>query len=118
LTVPPAAARAVLTQAFEKASQAAAPAVCLPPALSGLPRRPALVLGTGKAAAAMATAFEAHWGAPVRGMVVTRYGHGLLPGERCDGIEIVNGVSSSTHRRGCAGSAFRPITGRPAIRWS
>jgi hydroxypyruvate reductase len=89
LTVPPAAARVVLTQAFEKASQAAAPAVCLPPALSGLPRRPALVLGTGKAAAAMATAFEAHWGAPVRGMVVTRYGHGLLPGERCDGIEIV-----------------------------
>ena len=54
----------MLTQAFEKASQAAAPAVCLPPALEGLPRRPALVLGTGKAAASMAAAFYAHWGAP------------------------------------------------------
>ena len=81
--------RSVLEQAFRTASQAAAPAVCLPPALSGLPRRPALVLGTGKAAASMAAAFHAHWGAPVRGMVVTRYGHGLKDGEQAGGIEIV-----------------------------
>jgi hydroxypyruvate reductase len=86
---PTATARDWLTQAFEKASQAAAPAVCLPPALAGLPRRPALVLGTGKAAASMAAAFHAHWRAPVRGMVVTRYGHGLKPGEQCGGIEVV-----------------------------
>ncbi len=52
-------------------------------------RRPALVLGAGKAAASMAAAFHAHWGAPVRGMVVTRYEHGLLPGEQCGGIEVV-----------------------------
>jgi hydroxypyruvate reductase len=84
-----AAARSLLTQAFDEASQAAAPAVCLPPALAGLPRRPALVLGTGKAAASMAVAFCEHWGAPSRGLVVTRYGHALLPGERCDGIEVV-----------------------------
>ncbi len=83
------AARSVLEQAFEKALQAAAPARCLPPALAGLPRRPALVLGAGKAAASMAAAFSAHWGAPVRGMVVTRYGHGLGPGESAGGIEIV-----------------------------
>jgi glycerate 2-kinase len=57
--------------------------------LRGLPRRPALVLGTGKAAASMATAFHAHWGAPVRGMVVTRYGHGLAPGEQSGGIEVI-----------------------------
>ena len=82
-------ARSLLEQAFAKASQAAAPAVCLPPALVGLTRRPALVLGAGKAAASMAAAFHAHWGAPVRGMVVTRYGHGLLPGEQAGGIEIV-----------------------------
>jgi len=81
--------RALLERAFESALKAAAPAVCLPPALEGLERRPALVLGTGKAAASMAATFCAHWGAPVRGMVVTRYGHGLLAGERCDGIEIV-----------------------------
>ena len=87
--MPDAGARSVLTQAFEKASQAAAPAVCLPPALKDLPRGPALVLGTGKAAASMAAAFYAHWGAPVRGLVVTRYGHGLRPGEQCGGIEVV-----------------------------
>ena len=68
---------------------AAAPAVCLPPALEGVPRRPALVLGAGKAAASMAAAFHAHWGAPVRGMVVTRYAHGLKDGEEAGGIEIV-----------------------------
>ena len=81
--------RALLIRAFERASQAAAPAVCLPPALRDLPRRPALVLGTGKAAASMAVAFHAHWGAPVRGLVVTRYGHGLKPGEECGDIEVV-----------------------------
>jgi hydroxypyruvate reductase len=63
--------------------------MCLPPALAGLQRRPAVVLGAGKAAASMASAFHAHWGAPVRGMVVTRYEHGLLPGEQCGGIEVV-----------------------------
>jgi glycerate 2-kinase len=89
LTVPDSGARSVLTQAFEKAAQAAAPAVCLPPALADLPRRPALVLGTGKAAASMAAAFYAHWGAPVRGLVVTRYGHGLHRGEQSGDIEVV-----------------------------
>ncbi len=83
------AARSVLERAFEEASKAAAPAVCLPPALAGLARRPALVLGAGKAAASMAAAFYANWGAPVRGMVVTRYGHGLKPGESAGGVEVV-----------------------------
>lgn len=82
-------ARSLLTQAFDEASRAAAPSACLPPALEGLPRRPALVLGAGKAAASMAAAFHAHWGAPVRGMVVTRYGHGLKPGESAGGVEVV-----------------------------
>jgi len=83
------AAVELLKQAFDRARRAADPAVCLPPALAGLARRPALVLGTGKAAAAMAAAFHAHWGAPARGMVVTRYGHGLRPGEESGAIEVV-----------------------------
>ena len=62
--------RSVLEQAFQHALQAAQPAVCLPGALSSLPRRPALVLGAGKAAASMAAAFRAHWDAPARGLVV------------------------------------------------
>ena len=86
---PVSGARALLEQALVRALQAAAPAVCLPPALAGLEHRPALVLGAGKAAAAMAVAFRAHWSAPARGMVVTRYGHGLASGEEAGDIEIV-----------------------------
>lgn len=37
----------------------------------------------------MAAAFAAAWGAPIRGMVVTRYAHGLAPGEHAGGIEVV-----------------------------
>ncbi len=79
----------LLKQAFETALQAAAPSVCLPPALAAYPRKPALVLGTGKAAASMTAAFCAHWNAPTRGLVVTRYGHGLKAGETSGGVEVV-----------------------------
>ncbi|HVS25013.1 MAG TPA: DUF4147 domain-containing protein, partial [Gammaproteobacteria bacterium] len=79
----------LLKQAFDSALEAAAPAVCLPPALQAYPRKPALVLGTGKAAASMTAAFCAHWDAPTRGLVVTRYGHGLKAGEASGGVEVV-----------------------------
>jgi len=79
----------LLKQAFDTALQAAAPAVCLPPALQGYPRKPALVLGTGKAAASMTAALCAHWDAPTRGLVVTRYEHGLKAGETSGGVEVV-----------------------------
>ena len=79
----------LLKQAFDTALQAAAPAVCLPPALQAYPRKPALVLGTGKAAASMTAAFCAHWDAPTRGLVVTRYEHGLKAGETSGGVEVV-----------------------------
>ncbi len=81
--------RDLLRRAFERALEAADPAVCLPPTLAGMERGPALVLGTGKAAASMAAAFRAHWDAPMRGFVVTRYEHGLRDGESAGGIEVV-----------------------------
>src|SRR5687768_272829 len=37
----------------------------------------------------MAAAFYGSWDAPVRGMVVTRYGHGLKTGESCGAVEVV-----------------------------
>ena len=83
------AERDLLRHAFERALEAAAPAVCLPAALADLPRGPALVLGTGKAAVSMAAAFCEHWDAPVRGFVVTRYQHGLRVGEQAAGIEVL-----------------------------
>jgi glycerate 2-kinase len=82
--------RQQLERAFTAALDAAAPAVCLPPALTGLDLDgPALVLGAGKAAAAMAVAFHAARPQPTRGLVVTRYGHGLRPGESSGGIEVI-----------------------------
>jgi hydroxypyruvate reductase len=59
----------------------AAVAACHPSRVvaSALPTRPAgrvIVVGAGKAAAAMAAAVEDAWGPPLSGLVVTRYGHG------------------------------------------
>jgi len=95
----------LLEQAFHTALQAAAPAVCLPPALDAYPRKPALVLGTGKAAASMTAAFCARWDAPTRGLVVTRYGHGLRAGETSGGVEIVEAGHPSPDESSLAAGA-------------
>lgn len=53
-----------------------------------LPPRPkgrTIVVGAGKASAAMAQALEAAWPQPLEGLVVTRYGHAVP----CSRIEIV-----------------------------
>ena len=44
-----------------------------------------VVIGAGKASAAMAKAVEDLWPGPLRGLVVTRYGHAVV----CNQIEIV-----------------------------
>jgi glycerate 2-kinase len=44
-----------------------------------------LLVGAGKAAAAMARAFETLWPGPLEGLVLTRYGHAVS----CDRVEIV-----------------------------
>lgn len=55
---------------------AAAPEICLAPQIPDPPRGRTVVVGAGKAAGAMARAFETHWGGgPLEGLVVTRYGH-------------------------------------------
>lgn len=86
-----AAARVELLEgAFRAALDAVAPERLVPEAIARIEsHEPAVVLGAGKAAAAMAAAFHAHWRAPVRGFVVTRYGHGLREGEDSGAIEIV-----------------------------
>ncbi|MFN3856823.1 MAG: glycerate kinase [Caulobacter sp.] len=70
---------------FDAAVEAASPARCVPPFLPERPRGRTVVVGAGKAAAAMARAVEDHWREPLSGLVVTRYGHGLA----CDRIEVV-----------------------------
>lgn len=49
------------------------------------PRGRTVVIGAGKASAAMANAFEKAWAAPLSGLVVARYGHAVP----CQHIEIV-----------------------------
>jgi len=63
------------------------------------------VIGAGKAAAAMAAAFRAAWEAPARGLVVTRYGHGLAAGEDAGDIEIVEAGHPSPDEASLAAGA-------------
>jgi hydroxypyruvate reductase len=78
-------ARALLRQMFDAAILAAQPLHCVPPHLPAAPRGRTLVIGAGKASAAMAQALEAHWEGPLEGLVVTRYGYAVP----CQRIEIV-----------------------------
>ncbi|SOD91107.1 glycerate kinase [Caenispirillum bisanense] len=78
---------AFLRRLFDAAVAAADPALIVPPALPEPPRGRTVVVGAGKASAAMARAVDAAWpaDAPLSGLVVTRYGHGCPAGR----IEIV-----------------------------
>jgi hydroxypyruvate reductase len=80
--------RDVLIGSFHAAVAAADPMRVLPPHLPTPPRGRTLVVGGGKAAASMAAAVEAHWplDAPLSGLVVTRYQHGL-PTRRIEVVE-------------------------------
>ena len=69
-----------LVDSFHAAVAAADPLKILPAHLPLPPKGRTLVVGAGKAAASMALAVEQHWPAkaPLEGLVVTRYRHGLL----------------------------------------
>ncbi len=88
---------ALLRRMFDAAVAAAQPELCLPPHLPEPPRAGRLVvLGAGKASAAMARAAERHYGRPLEGLVVTRYGHAVA----CDGVEIVEAAHPVPDRAG------------------
>jgi hydroxypyruvate reductase len=80
--------RAFLRGLFEAAIASAQPALCVPPHLpdpASLQGGRLVVIGAGKASAAMAAAVEAHWQGPLSGTVVTRYGYAVP----CRHIRIV-----------------------------
>ena len=82
------AVQALLRGMFDAAIASAQPALCLPPHLPSVESVGAgrlIVIGAGKASAAMARAVEDHWTRPLSGLVVTRYGYGVP----CERIEIV-----------------------------
>src|ERR1700722_17061145 len=80
-------ARVLLRDLFDAALAAARPATCLAPYIAKLqpPKGCTIVIGAGKATAAMGRAVEGQWPHPLEGLVVTRYGYG----EACKKIEIV-----------------------------
>lgn len=75
----------LLQQMFAQGVAAAHPDHCLAAFLPPPPRGRLLVLGAGKAAAAMAKVVEDHYDQPVQGLVVTRHGHGMA----CRHIRVV-----------------------------
>ena len=75
----------LLERLFSAAVAAADPALCVASFLPEPPLGRTLVVGAGKASAAMAAAVEANWKGQLAGLVVTRYGHGVP----CHRIEIV-----------------------------
>jgi hydroxypyruvate reductase len=77
--------RPLLRALFDAAISSAQPALCLPPHLPPPPKGRTIVIGAGKASAAMARAWEDHWTGPLEGIVVTRYGYEVP----CQRIEIV-----------------------------
>jgi glycerate 2-kinase len=87
-----------LRELFGIAVAAADPLQALPPHLPRDTRRRALVIGAGKAAAAMASALEQHWAGELSGLVVTRYGHALP----CKRIEVVEAAHPVPDAHGAA----------------
>jgi glycerate 2-kinase len=77
--------RLQLRSLFDAAVAAAQPALCLPPHLPPRPKGRTIVIGAGKASAAMARALEDHWDGPLEGLVITRYGYEVP----CQRVEIV-----------------------------
>jgi glycerate 2-kinase len=81
----PASPREILRALFDAAVAAADPEKVVPEHLPALPKGRTVVVGAGKASAAMGRALERHWRGPLEGLVVTRYGHAVP----CARIEIV-----------------------------
>jgi hydroxypyruvate reductase len=80
--------RALLVKMFEAAIESAQPGHCVPLHLPEPGAGKTIVIGAGKASAAMAQAMEKSWAGPLSalsGLVVTRYGYAVP----CERIEIV-----------------------------
>ncbi len=77
--------RAFLRSLLDAAISAAAPEKIVPPHLPEPARGRTIVVGAGKAAAAMARAVEDHWPGPLSGLVITRHGYGVA----CRRIAVV-----------------------------
>lgn len=89
------ALRGALTEIFMAAVKSADPFEALINALPEKPRGRCIVVGAGKASAAMAAALEAAWpDVDMHGVVVTRYGH-AVPTQHIRIVEAAHPVSDA-----------------------
>ena len=93
--------RAFLLGLFGAAVDAVRAEACLPPFLPAPPAGRTIVIGAGKAAAAMARSVEAAWQGDLSGLVVTRYGHGA-PCRRIEVVEAAHPVPDAAGRQAAA----------------
>jgi glycerate 2-kinase len=83
---------------FDAAIASAQPAVCIPRHLPVAPRGRLIVVGAGKASAAMARVVEDNWQGPLSGLVVTRYGY-AVPCKRIEIAEAAHPVPDAAGMR-------------------
>ena len=76
---------------FDAAIASAQPARVIPAHLPAAPKGRLIVIGAGKASAAMARAVEDHWTGALEGFVITRYGY-AVPCERIQIVEAAHPV--------------------------
>ncbi len=74
-----------LRSLFDEAVSVAMPENCMGQWLPPRPNGRVVVVGAGKAAAAMARELERHWGGPLEGRVIVPYGHAV----DCEHIAVV-----------------------------
>lgn len=95
--------RELLEELFHTALAVASPSRRIPEFLAeaaGMARGRVVVVGAGKASAAMARAVEDHWPgnkAQLSGLVITRYGHGV-PCQRIEIVEAAHPVPDAAGR--------------------
>jgi glycerate 2-kinase len=87
----PKSPRDLLRALFDVAIEVALPTGTIPAHLPQPPKGRTVVVGAGKASAAMAKAVEDSWPGPLEGLVVTRYGHGV-PCQRVEVVEAAHPV--------------------------
>ena len=89
--------KALLRAMFNAAVAAAQPRQTIAQHLPEAPKGRTIVIGAGKASAAMAQAFEKAWKKPVEGLVVTRYGYGV-PTKHIEIVEAAHPVPDAAGR--------------------
>ncbi|KZK88828.1 putative hydroxypyruvate reductase [Pseudovibrio sp. Ad46] len=89
-----------LSGLFHAAIESAQPEKCIPKFLPDTPKGRLIVIGAGKASAAMARAVEDNWQGDLSGLVITRYGYNVP----CKSIEIIEAAHPVPDDAGLAGA--------------